>query len=53
MLSRVVPETSDTITRFSLRTALTIDDLPAFGRPTIAIFIIFPARFLPEFQNLR
>ena len=40
MLSLVVPETSETITLFSPKRAFTIEDLPAFGRPTIAIFIV-------------
>ena len=35
--SLVVPATSDTITRFSPRSLLMIDDLPAFGLPTTAI----------------
>ena len=40
MLSRVVPETSETITLFSFKRAFTIEDLPAFGLPTIAILIV-------------
>ena len=35
--SRVVPATSETMTRFSPRRRLTIEDLPTFGFPTMAI----------------
>ena len=37
--SRVVPGTSETIIRSSRKSMLTSDDLPAFGRPTIAIAV--------------
>ena len=40
MLSLVVPDTSETMTRFSPSKAFTIEDFPAFGRPTIAILIV-------------
>ena len=38
MASLVVPAISDTITRFSPRSLLTIEDFPTFGFPTMAIF---------------
>ena len=39
MASRVVPETLETITLSLFKRALTIEDLPTFGLPTIAILI--------------
>ncbi len=38
MVSRVVPETGDTIALFSLSKLFNIELFPAFGLPTIAIF---------------
>ena len=45
MLSRVVPEISETITLFSPKSAFTIEDLPAFGLPTIAILMVLSSVF--------
>ena len=47
--SRVVPGVSLTIIRSSRSNRLTSDDLPAFGRPTIAIDTSRPARLRASF----
>ena len=48
-VSRVVPGSSLTITRSSRTSRLTSDDLPTFGRPTMAIAVssVAKRRFLP------
>ena len=52
MVSRVVPETGDTIALFSLSKLFNIELFPAFGLPTIAIFTAPSSSSLSDFRSI-